>query len=170
MKKIESRLIRLIKTLNKEKVKYAVTGGVAVALWGSLRATKDIDLILDFSEENIKRLIKAISILGLKTYIPENPLGLADKDKRDFWMIEKNAKVFSFIDPDDIFFRVDIMLNIELKEVTLSWKNDRNIKIPVVALTDLLMQKLQAKRFQDLQDITQLSILHPEIIKFLEQS
>ncbi|MEW6621060.1 MAG: nucleotidyl transferase AbiEii/AbiGii toxin family protein [bacterium] len=166
---VESRFIRLIQTLNQEKVKYAITGGVAVGLWGFLRATKDIDLILDFSKPNIKKLIKAISVLGLKPYVPENPIGLADKNKRDFWMQEKNAKVFSFIHPNDMFFRVDIMLNIELKDVIVNWKEDKDIKIPVVGLNDLFLQKLQAKRFQDMQDITQLSIIHPQIIKILEQ-
>ena len=49
-------LVALCKALNQEGVRYVLIGGFAVILHGYVRATKDIDLLVDASVENIQRL------------------------------------------------------------------------------------------------------------------
>ena len=49
-----------IQLLNKNKVRYLVIGGYAVAFHGHPRYTKDIDFWIGPSEVNTKKLIKAL--------------------------------------------------------------------------------------------------------------
>jgi len=46
----------VIRALNKNKVKYAVAGGVAVVLYGYTRLTLDLDLIAELSEKNLEEI------------------------------------------------------------------------------------------------------------------
>ena len=61
-----------IELLNKNKVRYLVVGGYALAFHGHPRYTKDIDILMDSSLENSDRLLAVLdqfgfSSLGLKT-------------------------------------------------------------------------------------------------------
>ena len=52
--------IRVIASLNRERVDYVVVGGVAVNLHGLIRATEDLDLFVRPNPENIARLRRAL--------------------------------------------------------------------------------------------------------------
>lgn len=73
-KNLESRspaiedLIILCKSLNKKKAKYIVVGGMAMINAGFSRATVDIDLLVDASDENIKKIKEALG------YLPDNAI------------------------------------------------------------------------------------------------
>lgn len=56
---LQNEIVRVCKALNNEGVKYVVVGGCAVIFHGYYRTTHDIDLLVDSSIENIKRLKKA---------------------------------------------------------------------------------------------------------------
>ncbi len=51
------------KELNKHGVKYILIGGIAVIYYGADRTTKDIDLLVDPSGDNIEKARKALAIL-----------------------------------------------------------------------------------------------------------
>jgi len=51
--------------LNDNKIKYIVIGGMAVIQHGYVRATEDIDLLVETSPENEKRLLQTL------TYLPD---------------------------------------------------------------------------------------------------
>jgi len=53
----------LCRALNAQQARYIVVGGMAVIQQGYLRATEDIDLLLDTSHENIERVRRALEIL-----------------------------------------------------------------------------------------------------------
>lgn len=67
--KLESRppslndLLRLCRELNKQKAKYIVIGGMAMIQAGFIRATEDIDLLIDSSMENQDQVRKALMAL-----------------------------------------------------------------------------------------------------------
>ena len=65
-------LINLCRDLNNEKVKYMLIGGFAVILHGFVRGTKDIDLLVESSRENIHKLKKAMSKLPDKAVLQVN--------------------------------------------------------------------------------------------------
>lgn len=57
---LQKELVKLCASLNREGVKYVIIGGCAVVLHGYFRTTNDIDLLVESSPENIKRLKKAL--------------------------------------------------------------------------------------------------------------
>ena len=50
----------ILETLARHKVKLVVIGGVAVAHHGYMRATRDVDIVPEPSEENLRRLLHAL--------------------------------------------------------------------------------------------------------------
>jgi hypothetical protein len=53
-----------IQSLNTNGVRYLVVGGYAVALHGHPRYTKDIDIWIDATYENARRLVQALKDFG----------------------------------------------------------------------------------------------------------
>ena len=56
-------LLGLCRTLNREGVRYLLIGGFAVILHGFVRTTKDVDLLVDPSDDNIQAVKRALSSL-----------------------------------------------------------------------------------------------------------
>lgn len=53
-------LLRVCDTLNKNNVNYLIIGAYACALHGHIRATQDVDILLETSDKNINFAIKAM--------------------------------------------------------------------------------------------------------------
>lgn len=153
-RKIE--VVEILKVLSKHKVNYIIAGGVAVGLHGFVRATKDIDLVVDFSKDNIKRFAAALKSLNFRPKVPINVLDLADHVKRKSWVEEKNAVVMSFYNPDDLFFQIDVFLTKDASDVDYVVKNVKNLKIRVTSLEELIKMKKESGRPCDLIDLRQL--------------
>src|SRR5258708_11118873 len=62
----ETDLIGLCAALNKQGARYVVVGGMAVIHHGLLRATEDIDLLLERSRENQAKVFVALEVLSDK--------------------------------------------------------------------------------------------------------
>lgn len=91
----------VFRALNRRGVRYLIVGGVAVNLLGVPRMTKDLDLMLDLDDANLKLFVSAAKELG---YRPRAPVALeefADAAKRAAWRREKGALVFTLNDPRD---------------------------------------------------------------------
>jgi len=56
-------LLKICDALNASGSKYVVVGGMAVIQAGFVRATEDIDLLVEASPENIERIRDALSVL-----------------------------------------------------------------------------------------------------------
>ena len=56
----KSTLARACLLLNEHEAHYVLVGGLAVQLWGSSRATKDIDVLIEPTVENARRVLDAI--------------------------------------------------------------------------------------------------------------
>ncbi|MDP9191306.1 MAG: hypothetical protein M3P06_06355 [Acidobacteriota bacterium] len=78
-------LLNLCKALNAEGVRYVLIGGFAVILHGFVRATKDIDLLVDASVENIQRLKRAMAVL------PDNAIALIADDEVEKYQVVRIA-------------------------------------------------------------------------------
>ena len=59
----KSRLATVCSLLNAAGAKYVVIGGFAVALHGVVRATKDIDILIEATADNAARVLKALDRL-----------------------------------------------------------------------------------------------------------
>lgn len=64
MKEYKTRLARVCAPLNAERARYIVVGATAMQLWGTTRATLDIDILIDPTVANAKRVLRALSTIG----------------------------------------------------------------------------------------------------------
>src|SRR5713226_2607388 len=59
----QTDLVKLCEALNAQGARYLVIGGMAIIHYGLLRATEDIDLLLERSPENLEKVRAALEIL-----------------------------------------------------------------------------------------------------------
>jgi tRNA nucleotidyltransferase/poly(A) polymerase len=51
---------KVLRRLNRRGVKYVVAGGIAVNLHGVPRATADLDIVVEMSDTNIRKLVRVM--------------------------------------------------------------------------------------------------------------
>jgi hypothetical protein len=68
-------VLDLCAALNREGARYVLIGGFAVILHGFVRTTKDVDLLVDPSAENIRAVKRAMATL------PDNAAALLEDDE-----------------------------------------------------------------------------------------
>ena len=56
-------VVALCRALNAERVRYVLIGGFAIILHGFVRATKDVDLLVDAWEDNVRAIKRAMATL-----------------------------------------------------------------------------------------------------------
>lgn len=153
----------IFRELNKLEIDYVVVGGLAVNLFGVPRLTYDIDLMIHFDPENIKKLISKLTQWGYKPKVPVDPMELADEAKRNSWIYEKGMKALNFYNDDQPVAEIDIVINSPFSYERLREKAVRiqiqEVGIPVVSIHDLIELKLHAGRRQDLSDVEYLKLI-----------
>ena len=95
MEQIDPRhlLINIVKILNRLKIPYLITGGIAVLLWGRPRFTADIDIIVELKQKDIDNLEKALLSLGKMSYVDKNAMREALSVQGEFNFIDGNTGV-----------------------------------------------------------------------------
>jgi hypothetical protein len=149
----------ILSSLEKENVDYAVIGGVAVVLYGYVRFTKDIDLLIDFSEDNVRRFIKVLAVLNFQPGVPIDPMDMANEKKREEWMKEKNVKVITFYNPESQLLQIDVLITRNLADMKRIRKKIDGLEISIVDYDELLKMKKETARPTDLIDIEKLEEL-----------
>ncbi len=64
MKEYTSRLALVCSRLNAERARYVLVGATAMQFWGTSRATQDIDILIEPTARNAKRVLRALASLG----------------------------------------------------------------------------------------------------------
>ncbi len=135
-----------IESLNKNKVRYLVIGGYAVAFHGHPRYTKDIDIWIGMDRENAANIVKALAEFGFAS------LELKEED---------------FTTPDQIIQlgylpeRIDILTTppgVNFEECyarRVETKMD-GVLVNFIDVEDLKRNKKAAGRHQDLADVENL--------------
>jgi predicted nucleotidyltransferase len=165
---MEQRSIEsIVRGLNEAGIRYLIVGGVAVVAHGYLRYTADLDLILDLSEDNVRRALTFFPSLGYRPLVPVPLEQFADAAIRSQWIQEKGLTVFSLFSAEHPRTNVDLFVEMPLdfeqahaKAVRLDLVPD--LQAPFVSLEDLLCLKQQAGRPKDLEDIRQLTVLRKD--------
>lgn len=141
---MKNQLLDLVKTLSQNEVKYVVCGGIACVLHGVERNTYDVDISLDFEQANILKIIKIAKEFNLTPRIPEPIESLLDETKRNNWVQNKGAIVYTLVATDSPL-QLDIFLKYAKTYSELIEKADiviiDGIKIPVSSIDDLVMAK-----------------------------
>jgi hypothetical protein len=125
-----------------------VIGGVAVILHGVPRMTGDIDLFIEATVENTRRMLMVLEELGYKASDLVTPEGLAAVK---LLMFENGIKV-------------DVMLEIPGLDFATAWANKLVMRAGdqefyLVSKADLIAAKQAAGRQRDLEDVAALQVV-----------
>jgi hypothetical protein len=134
----------LLRVFNERKVKYLVVGGYAVSYFTEPRVTKDLDIFIDTSDENVAIAYAALAAFGA-------PLaGMTPKDFQD------PAWGYQIGQPPS---RIDILQELTAVDFDSAWNAGEdgliNGDIPVryISANDLIKNKLALGRHRDLADV-----------------
>ena len=136
------QLQSLFASFQKSDVRYLVIGGIAAVLYGVPRATFDLDVLIEPTLENAKRLLEAMTEAGLGT------ASLASADE----VLATEITIFT----DRI--RLDVQTSTPgivfeeawQRRVTMNYKGQA---LEVVSLADLIASKRASGRDVDLEDV-----------------
>ncbi|MBC8043667.1 MAG: nucleotidyl transferase AbiEii/AbiGii toxin family protein [Rhizobacter sp.] len=157
----------LLVSLAQAKVKFVVCGGVAVVLHGVERMTLDLDIVLEMTTENLERLLATLKALSLVPRAPVPPELLLDMEKVKWLREEKHAVAFNFIDLQNPFRQVDILLTEQpsydalLTDAETLIIGETEVKIISKAKLIAMKQAVVPVRLKDLADIEALQKSKP---------
>ena len=149
----------ILREFQKQKVKYLLVGGIAVNLFGFVRSTADMDILVEMSNENLKKVVSILKKKGYHVKQPVDPMGIADEKLRYDWIHNKHMKAFNFYKEDELK-EVDIII-----ESPVSFKDAQkgricfrigDLLLPVISIDNLIKMKSRTGRGVDKLDIEEL--------------
>src|SRR3989338_3317874 len=140
--RVEGDFVEFLRLLNKNKVKYLIIGAYAVGFYGYPRFTKDIDILVEPSIENARKVIMALKEFGISS---------SDLSADDF--VRENNIVQLGYAP----VRIDIMTSIAGFKFRDIWKNKEmsnygDERVFFIGFEELIESKKKAGRDLDLMD------------------
>ncbi len=150
----------ILKAFQKQKVKYALVGGMAVNLLGSMRSTADLDILVEMSDDNLKKIVGIMKKYGYRIKQPVDPMKIADEKTRKDWIINKHMKAFNFYKEKELK-EVDIIIEspISFEEAQKDIHRVRicSLILPVISIKHLIEMKKKTGRIVDKLDIDNLN-------------
>ena len=147
----------VIRTLEKNRIKYALVGGYAVALHGAIRGTVDVDIVIALTKTSLEGAESALEKIGLKSRLPVTAADVYQFRKE--YIENRNLAAWSFINPDNPLEVVDILITEDVKNLKTVTRQAFGMKIKVAAIPDLIALKKKSGRPQDIEDIRALEKL-----------
>jgi len=135
-----------LKSLNSNRVEYLLIGGYAVGIYGSIRATNDLQIWVDVNPENAARIDRALRQFGFASPTLTSDLFLA-----------RDSVVRMGVPP----IRIEILTTIDGVEFDSCFAEKEMIQIeellvPVISLARLRENKAASGRAKDLADLENL--------------
>jgi predicted nucleotidyltransferase len=132
--------------LQKHKAEYLIVGGYAVGVHGHPRYTGDLDIWLNQSEENAKKILKCVHEFGFASF------GLTPED------FTKEGNVIQLGYPP---LRIDLLTTIDGVSFEECYKNKlvvdiEGLLVDFISYADLIKNKAKTARPIDLDDIDNL--------------
>lgn len=138
------KVVEVCAALNAERAKYLVIGGIACILHGYIRATTDVDILVERSRGNVARVLAALSNTGY---------GFAREWTAD-QVLQSPITVIGDDPAIDIFL---VAWSVKYEQAAdRSWVAEIDgVSIPVIGLDDLIATK-RTGRALDAADIEAL--------------
>lgn len=109
MENIDPRklLVEIAAILDKNRIPYLITGGMAVFVWGRPRFTADIDLVVELSIDKLESLESALKSLDKTGYVDIDAMreALAKNGEFNFIDGKTGMKVDFWVSTNDAFDR-----------------------------------------------------------------
>lgn len=140
-----------LRVLLSQHVKFLLVGGHAVAGHGEPRLTEDLDVFVEVSVENARRIRKALIEFGLGSVTPSEA---ELREPGRIWMIGRKP------------YRIDILTEIDGVTFEECWPGRTEAEfepapIPVIGRIELLKNKRASDREKDRADIERLEQCGP---------
>jgi hypothetical protein len=137
-----------IKCFNKSSVRYILVGGYSVVLHGYSRSTGDMDIWVDRTADNYRRISRAFLEFGMPMF---------DMTEKNFLTDFKND-VFTFGRPPS---SIDVMVEVKGMNFDECYANavffeDDGLKIRTIHYNNLISAKRASGRLKDLDDLDNL--------------
>jgi predicted nucleotidyltransferase len=153
--RVEKDFRDFLKLLNEKLVKYLIVGGFAYSYYAEPRYTKDIDIFVERTRENVEKIISAVT---------------------EFWGEKSELAAEDLLEKDKIIqlgyapIRIDIITSIAGVRFPQAWKNRikatyGDIDVFFISLEDLIKNKKATGRERDLLDAKYLSNIKKELKK-----
>jgi hypothetical protein len=150
--------VRIFEALQHHKVEYLTIGGVAVNAHGHVRNTRDVDILIEWSVANMRRLAAALGDLDAKLFGVDADLLDADpRDPEDLlnggnFTLRTVAGGLDLFDPDEIpGGRPYEEMRPRAVEAVVE-----GVSIRAVGFDDLIRLKRESGRDRDLEDVATL--------------
>ena len=143
-KRYATSLAEVCARLNAHHAHYVLVGARAVQLWGSARATRDIDILIEKTHKNAQRVLKALSEVGFalaREWVADEIV------KRPVTIIGDSPRV-------DILTVAWSLYYTEAKRSATIFEVEK-VKIPTASIPHLIQSK-RTGRLQDAADIEAL--------------
>ncbi|MDS4030485.1 MAG: hypothetical protein RKO66_10480 [Candidatus Contendobacter sp.] len=135
-----------VELLNKHNVEYLIVGGYAVGIHGYPRYTGDLDIWINITVENARKVVKVLNDFGFSSF------GLTEVD---------------FTKPNNIIqmgyppFRIDVLTKIDGVDFGDCYKNKMvveydGVTLDVIGMNDLKRNKRASGRSKDIDDLENL--------------
>ncbi len=147
MSEYETRLAQVCSRLNDAGARYLVVGASAMQLWGTTRATRDVDVLIEPTIENAERVLQALGTMGFGIAAEHRAL---DVISRVVTMIGDTPNV-------DILTRA-WNLTWEVASVNISMFDVEGVAVPTPSLANLIESK-RTGRLQDKADVQVLEAI-----------
>ena len=143
----DNRVLRVCRLLNAQRARYLVAGAVAANLHGSVRATRDVDILVPRDHANAERVLAALGQL---------PWGIAREIEAD----DLVRKPFTIVGDDP---RVDVLTVAATVTFDVAWprrqtRRIEGVRVPYLGLADLIRSK-ETGRPSDEADLEVLKAL-----------
>lgn len=151
-------LLKIIPIFDRLNLRYFITGGFAVSVWGRPRATFDIDIVIELVEPDVNNLAKAVREIFNAGYIDEEMMRTAIRHQKEF----------NFIDPEsgtkvDLWIKKDDELNSQkFKRRRLEKIQGQNVYF--ISPEDLVLSKLEwyqktesSRQLEDIESVLKIS-------------
>ncbi len=142
-----NRFQDVFRSLQEHDVKYVVIGGIASVIHGIPRATFDLDILIEATPENARRLLDALIGAGLGTALQTSAQEILDYEITVF---QDRVRVDVQTSTPGIEF-----LEAWARRMTVSYQNSG---IFVLSKQDLIQSKRSAGRDIDLEDVRLLKM------------
>ena len=141
---IEETLLTVTKYFNDQEIPYVVVGGFAAIVWGRVRTTYDIDIIIDHKKLDVQRFIQFLTSKRLSVKEYELTQAFAKNSHSTIFVMEKP------------FYRIDLrgIYSTEDRETISTAKNVKykDQAIYFSSPENLIAHKLKFGSERDLED------------------
>ncbi len=150
--------VRIFEALERHEVEYLTIGGVAVNVHGHVRNTRDVDILVEWTRDNMKRLAGALRDLGATLFgVDADLLDVDPRDPEDLFKggnftLRTTAGGLDLFDPSEIpgGRPYEEMRPRGVEAIV------EGVSVRAIGFDDLIRLKRESGRSRDLEDVATL--------------